>query len=84
MERLRKKGKVNIKVGIRYFELPRDQKKKVRDVCDDGKLKILAFYKALGKPNTTFTTGSTLVIFQGNRTKKIYRYFYSNWYFIFG
>lgn len=28
MERLRKKGKVNIKVGIRYFELPRDQKKK--------------------------------------------------------
>ena len=28
MERLRKKGKVNIKVGIRYLELPRDQKKK--------------------------------------------------------
>ena len=34
--------------------------------------KILAFHKALGKPNTVFTFVLTLVNLKGNRREKIY------------
>ena len=34
--------------------------------------KILAFYEALGKPNTVFTSVLTLVNLKGNRREKIY------------
>ena len=43
--------------------------KKVRD---SGKFKILAFYKALGKPNTVFTSVLTLVTLKGDWKEKIY------------
>ena len=52
------------------------------NVRDSGKFKILALYKALGKPNTVFTSVLTLVSLKGNSREKIYWYFYSNWYFI--
>ena len=66
-------------MDIRYLELPRDQQK----IRDSGKFKVLAFYKALGKPSTVFTFVLTLISLKGNKREKIYRYFYSNWYFIF-
>ena len=54
------------------------------NVQDSRKFKVLAFYKALDKSDTVFTSVLTLVSLKGNRRQKIYRYFYSNWYFIFG
>ena len=36
------------------------KKFKIANVRDCGKFKILAFYKALGKPNTVFTSALTL------------------------
>ena len=56
----------------------------ITNVWDSRKFKILAFYKVFGKPNTVVTYLLTLVSLKGNRREKIYRYFYSNWYFIFG
>ena len=39
--------------------------------------KILAFYKALGKRNTVFTSVLTFVSLKGNRREKMCWYFYS-------
>ena len=47
----------------------------VANVGDSGKFKILAFCKALGKPDTIFTSVLTLVSLIGNRREKINRYF---------
>ena len=44
-------------VDIRYLKLPRDQQNR-----DTGKFEALAFYKALGKSNTVFTSVLTLVL----------------------
>ena len=51
------------------------KKFEVANVRDSGKFKILAFCKALGKPNTIFTSVLTLVSLNGNRREKINRYF---------
>ena len=42
----------------------------------DGKFKILTYYKALDKPNTLFTSVLTLVNLKGNRKEKIFWYFW--------
>ena len=44
----------------------------IANVRDSGKFKILAFYKALGKPNTIFTSVLTLISLKGSRREKIY------------
>ena len=47
----------------------------IANVRDSRKFKILAFCKALGNPNTIFTSVLTLVSLKGNRREKIYQYF---------
>ena len=42
------------------------------NIQDSRKFKILAFYKALGKPNTVFTSALTLVTLKGDWKEKIY------------
>ena len=58
------------------------KKFEIANIRDSWKFEV-AFFKVLGKPNTVFTSVLTLVSLKKSRREKIYRYFCSNWYFIF-
>ena len=60
--------------GHRLSRTPTGLAKKIEmaNIQDSRKFKILAFYKALGKPNTLFTSVLTLVTLKGDWKEKIY------------
>ena len=60
--------------GHAFSRTPTGPAKKfeIANVRDNGIFKILAFYKALGKPNTAFSSVLTLGNLKCNTRKKMY------------